>query len=510
MIRTKLLTALGLLTLSQVANAGTAPSFVPLTQSAVVGTANDTNELNSPWVVPAGITQSNLTSMDEIEGAVGQSVVRVPGLGSSASMFDMISFDATGQNIFIPHETQFGAGVTRYNIASDSSVILFQGDGQGAVGNWTNDYGAFDPSLMTPTGTLFLAEEWAGQGRVIEVTNPQAAPAAIIRRELNSIPNVAHEGLRFGSDNKTLYFVDENNSGSIYKIVFTTAGNYLAGGQTFVLKVDAYAGDATKDYSNAANVGQPRVGAATWVPLTDASGTPLTVTTPFRNGDPNLPVTDPNALGGRVAADEVTATPYGRPEDIEVGHLANGREVVYFAATSEQSVYSIEMLTSTTATVRLAASEAGTPKNVGFAGTSGVVNSPDNLAQDSYGNIYIIEDAPNNSLTGGDIWFLRDTNTDGVAESLDHFMSIRVAGSEATGMIFNPVNPRQFVVAVQHPTSTDLGVVPNGFGDALWTFSLPPVPAVPVGPVLPWALSSGLLTLGALATRLVRRRRSMA
>src|SRR5690606_17070526 len=123
--------------------------------------------------------------------------------------------------------------------------------------------------------------------------------------------------------------------------------------------------------------------------------------------------------------------------------------------------------------------ETVTPKNAGFASTSGVLNSPDNLAQDALGNIYIIEDAPNGSSTGGDIWFLRDADTDGVAESLDHFLTIQVAESEATGMIFNPVKPTEFVVAVQHPRSTDLEGYPTGFGDAIWTFDLSNVAAPP-------------------------------
>ena len=84
----------------------------------------------------------------------------------------------------------------------------------------------------------------------------------------------------------------------------------------------------------------------------------------------------------------------------------------------------------------------------------------------------MIEDAPNNSNIGGDIWFARDKNNDGVAESLDHFMSIRADGCEATGMIFNPVKPLEFVVAVMHPDSTDLAKVPDGLGDAVWQFDL--------------------------------------
>jgi uncharacterized protein len=116
------------------------------------------------------------------------------------------------------------------------------------------------------------------------------------------------------------------------------------------------------------------------------------------------------------------------------------------------------------------------PKNLGFPTTTGTLNSPDNLAMDSTGNLYVIEDAPNGSSTGGDIWFIRDTNNDGVAESLDHFMSIQVAGSEATGMIFNPAVPTEFVVACQHPNSTNLAALPNGLGDAVWSFNVSNIP----------------------------------
>ena len=307
---------------------------------------------------------------------------------------------------------------------------------------------------------------------MIEVVNPYADPADIRIRELQSIANVAHEGLRFGKDNRTLYFVDEWNSGSIYKTVFKNPRNYTQGGQTFVLAVDAFKGNAADNYNEPSNAGQPRVGAATWIPITDANGKPLTQADPFKNGPTNDPRTNTDTRGGRPAADEVNGTPYGRPEDVEVGKLANGNEVVYFAATSERSVYSIEVLPDHKAVVRLFASDSSTPKNQGFAPTTAVMNSPDNLETDALGNVYIIEDAPNEDAVGGDIWFAQDADNDGVSESIYHFLSMGVNTAEATGMEFNPRRPTRFVVAVQHPASTDLVKVPNGFGDAVWEFDI--------------------------------------
>lgn len=452
------------------AAAGTEPYFTPLTESAPVTAPNSPQETDAPWVTPAGISQMNLTSMREIEADANQSVVRAPGTGRSASMWDMAAFDPTGRFVFNPHETPHTAGLSRYDRYEDTNTLLWKGDGLGAEGNWDNDYGAFDPATFTPNCTVFAAEEWSGEGRVIETLNPYAAADDVEIRELQSIANVAHEGLRFNAEGNVLYYVDEWRSGSIYKFVMYKKGDYTQG-QTFVLSVDAYEGNPADYYSDESNVGQPRTGMASWVALTDDDGNALTEADPFKNGPTNDPRSNDDTRGGRVAADEIGATPYGRPEDMEVGTLKNGNEVVYFAATSESTVYSIEELGGGKAMVRVLVN-AETPTNVGFAPTTGALNSPDNLAQDALGNIYVIEDAPNGSSTGGDIWFVRDTNNDGEGESLDHFLSIRADGSEATGMIFNPRNPTQFVVNVQHPDSTDLDNVPNGFGDALWQFDV--------------------------------------
>ena len=461
------------------AGAGTAAGgsdvwFEPLTKSADVVLPNDMEELLEPWVTPSGITQVNLLSLREVEDAIlspTQSIIRVPA-GTSSSMFDMLAYDDTGEFLFIPHETPFGAGVSRHDIAARSTHILFQGDSKGINGDWSGDYGAFDPCRFTPNGSLFLAEEWTAEGRVIEVLNPFAAPADIQIRELDSIANVAHEGINFSEkDKKVIYYIDEWNSGSIYKFVMSRAGDYTKG-QTFVLSVDDFKGDPAANWDEGTNVSEARTGLATWVPLTNRWGQSLPgIRDPFKNGPTTDPRTDPDTRGGRGAADDAGGTPYGRPEDMEVGRLRNGNEVLYVAATSENTIYTFEILNESKVNVgRLISPD--TPKNAGHAPTTGVLNSPDNLAQDALGNIYVIEDAPNNSNIGGDIWFARDKNNDGVAESLDHFMSIRADGCEATGMIFNPVKPLEFVVAVMHPDSTDLAKVPDGLGDAVWQFDL--------------------------------------
>jgi len=509
---------------SQVAVAGTAPFFVPLQQSAAVASPNHVNELNSPWQTPAGIGQSNLTSMDEIESDVSQSVQRSVNAGRSASMWDMLAYDPSGRYVFIPHETPWGAGLSRYDTATDTNTLIFVGDQEASTTSvcdsqpleaerdptnpacpaWDYDFAAFDPARWTPNGTVVVGEEWSGLGRLVEILDPMATPADPVAsaateaagqwRVLNTIAKVSHEGINFSvkHPNQVIYYIDEWRSGSIYKLELKTAGDYVGGGQTFVLSVDdflATGGDPAANYNEGPNAAATRFGPATWVPITDVDGNKLPGATwdPFQDGPTSDPRSVSETRGGRGAADEAGGTPYGRPEDMAVGMLPNGNEILYVTTTSENAVISIELTGGQSAMVREFVSEASTPKNVGFLPTTGTLNSPDNLAIDALGNVYVIEDAPNGSSVGGDIWFARDMDNDGVAESLDHFLSIQVDGSEATGMVFNPVEPSKFVVAVQHPDSTDLSNVPNGFGDAMWEFDLAGVvPPTCDGPRSQW------------------------
>ena len=486
------------------ATAGTEPMFYPLIQSTAVSTPNSINELENPFQVPAGLKQRLLTNLAEVEADVNQSIQRVMA-GNVSSMFDMVAYDPSGRYIFIPHETPFGAGVTRYDTETDTAELLMAGDQESSINSecdptgdcpaWDNDFAAFDPARWTPNGTLWLGEEWSGLGRIVEILNPLAPADEIEFRVLDSIARVSHEGISFSEEaegwNRVVYYVDEWNSGSIYKFVATRPGDWTEG-QTFVLRVNAYRGDPADLWNDPSNESEPRTGPARWVPLTLRFGIPRAVATvdPFQDGPTNDPRTNDDTRGGRSSADEFRGTPYGRPEDMIISTLANGNEVIYFAATSEATVYSVEMTggpLGRAAVVRKFASRE-TPKNVGFDSTTGTLSSPDNLALDHDGNVYIIEDKPNRDAIGGDTWFARDTDNNGVAESLDHFLSIQADGSEATGMMFHPTNPNIFVMAVQHPDSTNIArdddedgmadypcaqTVPHTCaGDALWEFDM--------------------------------------
>jgi len=85
------------------------------------------------------------------------------------------------------------------------------------------------------------------------------------------------------------------------------------------------------------------------------------------------------------------------------------------------------------------------------------MTSPDNLAIDHEGNIYIVEDRPGG--VDDDIWFASDLNKDGdlndAGEGLARWASNGTLGSEFTGLYFDPTDKRRAWVNIQHPASTN-------------------------------------------------------
>ena len=406
-----------------------------LSTTATVPTAEDT----APFLLPTGFTQTEIVDRNKAN--------LDPQFAATFGNWDMVALDPTNRYIYIPAEVSQGAGLARYDTQTGDFVSALTGQvalpytTDPAVWNKNNDdFGPFDPAEYTPYGTVLTAEERTN-GRLFEWLNPLMAAgdtANVVWR--SNIPAVSHEGLKFDASG-TLYFIDESNTGSIYKFVPKTAGD-LSVGQSFVLKVTAFTGNASQDWNSATNAATTRTGAATWVAITDANGVKTTTANPFDFSSATT--------GGRAAADEVGGTPYGRPEDLEIVG-----DILYVATTSENAVYGINLKTNE---VKLFANRNTIDGGTGLAaGTN--LNNPDNLTSDAAGNLYIIED--NNP---GDIWKASDSNKDGVAESITRWASLGVAGSEPTGLI-STNNPNEFIVAIQHPTSEN---------DALWKITAAP------------------------------------
>ena len=434
-------TLLAIATAAAASSATAGNYFEPLTAP----NTDTTSFYSAPFKLPEHFSQEFVASRSTMAALFAAKGETFP---STFGNWDMLDFGGDDNEfIFIPHEVSSGAGVTRLNRDTGDAVVLLQGDpglpydtdpsdGFDKLGG---NYGRLDPAVMTPAGTLVTGEE-GSPSRLFELMNPTAATGKYDAdwRWLSNIPAVNHEGIQFDAYGN-MYVVDENSSGSIYKFVPAVPGDYSYG-QVFVLKV-------------AGGFNEGATGAAVWEPLTDADNQAITTANPF----------DFTSVGGRAAADEVGGTGYCRPEDMTMGKLASGNEVLSFTATCTYNVYSVELVSSDSAMVREFVSAYTTPDTIGndpvgqANGANYGLSSPDNLATDVAGNIFIIEDQ-----NPGDIWMANDADKDGIAESIAMFASLGNYGSEPTGFKADPRDPFTFYVHVQHPGSA------YNNDDALW------------------------------------------
>ena len=370
--------------------------------------------------------------------------------------WDMITVNETGPQkgsyLFTVFETD-SSGVQRTNVATRETETIWQTPTVGG-------HVSFDACYWTPWGTLITAEEsWttapAGStspyGRLFELRNPLDAPgifnpasaasnngADFVHR--NVIPRVSHEGIQFDKA-LNMYFIDELNGGSLYKYtpraswgeIMSGRAEYFSAGQTFVLRVGN---------GNTPNA----TGAYTWVPITNSNGVglPGTITITDIRGVTSVDARNTTELPAFKGTD------YQRPEDLQI-QTVGGRELLYVATTTTNETYVLDLKNNTISvfanrnTINLA---TGSAVGSAFA-------SPDNLAIDHEGNIYIIEDR--NGGTDDDIWFAADLNKDGdlndSGEGLARWASNGTPGSEFTGLYFDPTNKRRAWVNIQHPTS---------------------------------------------------------
>ncbi len=351
--------------------------------------------------------------------------------------WDMIDTNRTGPDagryLFSVFETA-QAGVQRTDLKTGATITQWASP---AAGPNLNSHVSFDASRWTPWGTYLTAEEsWGSQpqpyGRLFELKNPITAPASGTDfMHQNAIARVSHEGLAFDKANN-LYFIDELNGGSIYKYSSATpnsGSSHLSAGTNSVLRVgDGNTPNATGAYS--------------WVDFTNAAGVGL---------PGSVTITDPNGItsvDGRATTNLAAfkGTDYQRPEDLEIQTLANGDQILYVATTTTNEVYSINLATNQIQTfINRATIDAATGLAVGNA-----LTSPDNLAIDADGNIYVIEDQPGGSA---DIWFAKDANRDGVAESIARWGSLSTVGAEPTGLLFSLTDKNLAYINVQHPDS---------------------------------------------------------
>jgi hypothetical protein len=437
--------------------------FTPLPTSAVVGSL----PADQPFLVTStpGWTQQTLFTN------------AAPGLyragGNGNSNFDQIAVNQSGPNpgryVFTVNETGDG-GVVRYDRITNTATQIVSSPILGTNGR------SLDPVRWTPWGTVIFGEEVNG-GRLLEIMNPLAEPASIQVVDRPKVGRSSMEGWDWDAQGN-FYYQDEDNGGGIYKFVPNqNAANFnpndpstspLASGQIFTLRIDQ------------ANT-ETRTGTGTWVALNNPDGTPI-------NGIP-----DPT-VNARTAGNAVNATNYRRPEDMHL-MTKNGRTFLIVASTTADSgttnehVYSIELLNGTSVQVRSFVDSSTIDLATGLPvdASGNFFQTPDNIAFDAWGDVWIVEDNE-----PGDIWRALDADGDGVAESIARFASLSTPGAEPTGMFFNPYNPYEFYVNVQHPSDRL---------DRMILFTFTPQVAEVSEPATLATLSLGLLGLAGLRRR---------
>jgi len=379
-------------------------------------------------------------------------------LGSkpNSGSWDMVTVNETGPHkgryLFTVFETG-SSGVQRTDLVTRDTYTIWQTTTAGG-------HVSFDACYWTPWGTLITAEEsWelvAGgstspYGRLFELRNPLDAPGILTPVNASSnqnadfvhrnvIPRTSHEGIQFDKA-LNMYFIDELNGGSIYKYtpkaswgeIMSGRAEYFGAGQTSVLRVGN---------GNTPNA----TGAYTWVPITNVDGIGLAGT---------LTITDTRGVTS-VDARNTTDLPafkgtdYQRPEDMQIQTVAS-RDYLYVTTTTTNEVYRLDLKENTISVfVNRNTIDLATGLPVGSA-----LASPDNLAIDHDGNIYIIEDR--NGGSDDDIWFAVDLNGDGdlndPGEGIGRWASNGTPGSEFTGLYFDPTDKRRAWVNIQHPNS---------------------------------------------------------
>lgn len=388
--------------------------------------------------------------------------------------WDMITSNETGPQagryLFTVFETG-QSGIMRHDLQTGTTQTIWAAP---AAAPNANAAVAFDASYWTPWGTYITAEEsWGSQpqpyGRLFEVSNPLTQNGLANVTHQNVIPRTSHEGIEFDAAGH-MYFIDELNGGSLYR--YTTAAdmadvmagtaNYFAAGTTSVLRVgDGSTPNATGGFS--------------WVDFTDANGQGLfgAVTIVDPNGIESVDARATTDLAAFKGSD------YQRPEDLELQVNADGEELLYMATTTTSEIYAVNL---TKGVISLFADQSTIDLATGAAVGSGL-RSPDNLAIDAEGNIYIVEDR--NGGVDDDIWFARDLNKDGdlldEGEGLGRWASNGTVGSEFTGLYFDPTNPNRAWVNIQHPSS---GV------DRMIELTASPVPVPAALPLLGSALAA--------------------
>jgi secreted PhoX family phosphatase len=230
--------------------------------------------------------------------------------------------------------------------------------------------------------------------------------------KLWAMGRMKHENIAIAPDNKTVYFGNETDNGYVYKFVCDNAQD-LSSGTLYVMKISSG-------------------GSGIWIQV------------------PNTTQAERNDVV--VFSGSVNGTIHDRVEDVEVG--PDGK--IYFTVTSWGEIYRFDDTGDSIANYELYVGSGGYyvpspggPRYVNFG-------SPDNLAFDGDGNLWVQQDGSESR-----IWIVRPQHTS--ANPQIEVFANTPKDSEPTGITFSP-DYRFLFMSIQHPATTNLANMKDAAG----------------------------------------------
>jgi hypothetical protein len=330
--------------------------------------------------------------------------------------------------ISLNHENSPVAGVTIMDVNFNSTSQLWTVSNSGPID--------FTPVVrtqrncsggITPWGTVLIGEEVRTAGDTnsdghqdvgwlveIDVNSRQVMDYGNGPEKLWKLGRMAHENAAVSfSDNRTVYFGEDDSLGCLYKFIANTPGN-LSQGVLYVLKLDS-----------ALESGNPLGSGGVWMQV------------------PNDSLWEQNTT--YFLATNMEASPFRGIEDVEFG--PDGK--LYFASKGHGRIY---RFIDNGLTVSGFETFVG-GRNYNITSNGNVFSEPwgignDNLAFDGEGNLWVLQDGSKNY-----IWVVRNEHTQ-LNPRVELFGSTPLGG-EPTGITFSP-DKRFLFMSIQHPNNSNL------------------------------------------------------
>jgi len=387
----------------------------PMAFDPIAGSAYGqlSNSWTDPFIIPDGFSQTKISDETDLDIYAGQD-----------DLDDMNTVNETGQQagryLYRTHEVDDLGAVSVVDLWGIRPPRVLVQEGDPAFPEMTSATD-LDGLRWTPWGTLLFAEEELEEpvvgvqdfGHLYEIILDPADPmTAIDVKDRPMVGRLRHEGIDVGPDG-AVYVIDELHGGSILQFEPDSRGD-LSSGQLYALKIQGIT-DPDQAFGAYDPDTNDHTGPLEWVALD----------------------MDDVVVNANEAADDVAATEYGRPEDIEIIG-----QTLYVANTTEERVIAIDLKKKRVVTFVLAGENVPV-ENAGLGVTG--FNNPDNLAEGPDGRLWVVEDN-----VPSDIWVTdKDKNKDGLADGVHLFASLTDSGAEGTGIYFGK-DPKTLLVNIQH------------------------------------------------------------